>query len=123
MSTTALSSKQVFEEFAAAISGHPKTEELIDKYVNSSKFKEHILQFEAGFPGYQIDIHDLVSEGNLVALRGTFLGTHDGTFAGIPPTGKQITAEIAAFYQIEDQKISDFWLFADTTKILNELRG
>jgi predicted ester cyclase len=123
MSATAISSKEFFEEYIAAMSGLPKTEALLDKYVSDPPLREHILQFETAFPNYQVVIEDLVAEGDLVALRGKFHGTHNGEFAGIPPTGKEITAEIAGFYRIEDQKVSKFWLIADTTKLLNELRG
>jgi len=123
MTTIATSSKEFFEEYIGAMSGLPKTEALLDKYVSDPVLKEHVLQFEAAFPNYQVEIEDLVAEGELVALRGKFHGTHNGAFAGIPATGKEITADIAGFYRIENQKVSKFWLIADTTKLLNELQG
>lgn len=123
MTTTAISTRQFIEEYAMALSGLPKTEALIDKYVSDPALKEHILEFETGFPEYQIVPESVLVDDDQVALRGKLHGTHKGMFAGIPPTGKEITENIAVFYRVEDQKISKFWLIADVTKLLAELRG
>ncbi|PZS26646.1 MAG: hypothetical protein DLM59_17865 [Pseudonocardiales bacterium] len=41
------------------------------------------------FPDIQIAVEDLVAEADRVAMRLTFRGTHQGSFRGIPPTGRQ----------------------------------
>src|SRR5262245_63232211 len=39
--------------------------------------------FFAGFPDMNITIEDMIGEGNTVATRGYFTGTHQGEFNGI----------------------------------------
>ena len=45
----------------------------------------------AAFDGARFEIHQMVAEGNLVAVRYTFHGTHTGEYLGIPPTGRTVS--------------------------------
>src|SRR5687767_5519105 len=45
----------------------------------------------AGFPDGRWTEEDMIAEGDLVASRYVFRGTHQGEFFGIPPTGRQVT--------------------------------
>lgn len=36
--------------------------------------------------------------------------THKGDFRGIAPTGKRWEATASAWYEVQDGKISDFWI-------------
>jgi len=47
--------------------------------------------YETGFPDFRCAIEDLVAEGDKVVVRWTFTGTHQGSIAGIPPTGRQVS--------------------------------
>src|SRR5262245_36618977 len=38
----------------------------------------------AAFPDLTVTIEDLVAEGDLVAVRATWRGTHQGSFRGVP---------------------------------------
>jgi len=42
----------------------------------------------AAFPDIHLEVEDTVAEGDLVAFRGTFTGTHLGDGMGIAPTGR-----------------------------------
>jgi predicted ester cyclase len=64
-------------------------------------FKQVIGAFFAGFPDMRITLEAQLEDGDLVANRGTFTGTHQGEFMGIPATGKQVTV-----------KFMDMWLLA-----------
>lgn len=43
-----------------------------------------------GFPDVRWALEELIVEGEKVAARYTMRGTHEGTFFGVPATGKQI---------------------------------
>jgi predicted ester cyclase len=43
-----------------------------------------------GFPDLDIALDALVAEGDLVAKRWTFRGTHKGDYMGLPATGRRV---------------------------------
>lgn len=43
------------------------------------------------FPDFVLTIEDIFAEGDRVAVRYSFAGTHRGTIAGVPPTGKRVS--------------------------------
>ena len=121
MNAVAIESKQLVEDYFKAISGQQKTEERIDQFVSDPNLKEHIRLAESGFPGYLLVAHQMVAEGDMVAVRGTVQGTHKGTIAGIEPTGKQISAEVMLFYRVADNRIAQFWMQPDMSSLLGQL--
>jgi len=58
-----------------------------------------------GFPDVQWALEELVVEGEKVAARYTLRGTHEGTFFGVPATGKQIAIQTMNFYAMANGKI------------------
>jgi hypothetical protein len=50
--------------------------------------RKHIRDAEAAFPRYELIAHQIVAEDDLIALRGTVQGVHEGMFAGIEPDGQ-----------------------------------
>lgn len=56
----------------------------------------------SGFPDIQWSLEDMVTEGDTIAARFIMRGTHQGTFMGIPPTGKPIQVQAMNFYRLTD---------------------
>jgi len=54
-------------------------------------FKEYVTMARTAFPDFHMTIEDMVAEGDKVAFRFTWRGTHKGEIMGIAPTGKQVT--------------------------------
>ena len=44
----------------------------------------------------------MVAEDDKVAARFTMRGTHQGTFFGVPPTGKAIAVQAMNIYRLSD---------------------
>jgi predicted ester cyclase len=121
MSTVAIESKQLIQEYFNALSGQPKTEKLLDEYITDPALKEHIRVAEAAFPRYELIPSLLVAEFDLVAARCTFRGVHRGEFAGVQPTGKSVSADFMIFYRIKDGRIAEHWLQVDMRDLVDQL--
>lgn len=56
-----------------------------------------------GFSDVQWKLEEMVAEGNVVAVRWTCTGTHNGTFMGHKPTGKHFSASVMNFYYFNEE--------------------
>lgn len=56
----------------------------------------------SGFPDIQWSLEDNVVEESKVAVRFIMRGTHQGTFFGVPPTGKSIKVQAINFYRFSN---------------------
>jgi predicted ester cyclase len=123
MKALAMESKELMTEYFRDLSGKPKTEELLDRYISDPALKEHIREVEAAFPEYTLEVQEMITEGDMVAVRGTVRGMHKGVYAGIPPTGRQLNLEVMVFYRISDGRISKYWLQTDSKVLMDQLTG
>jgi steroid delta-isomerase-like uncharacterized protein len=84
-------------------------------------FKQLFAAYLAAF-----DLHRtnefLIAEGDKVVAYDTYLVKHKGEFAGIPPTGKELSATGIDIYRIVDGKIVEQWYEMDFTGLLQQLR-
>lgn len=113
--------KAFIVEYFNAISGVPKTNVLIDKYISDEKLKSHIYFFEGAFPKYEMFIDEMTAEGNRVVVRARVKGKHEGELNGIPATHKEIEIPFAISYEIENNKIVSHWLLCDQMIVLEQL--
>jgi len=65
--------------------------------------------FHAAFPDGHLTIDQMIAEGDFVATRSTFTGTHTGEFQGIPPTGKTVTVPALDIVRMVDGKAVELW--------------
>lgn len=77
--------------------------------------------FRAAFPDLRGVIDDTITEGDRVAVRGTFQGTHEGELMGVPPTGKRVTITLLDINRIEDGRLVERWGQADMLGMLRQL--
>lgn len=71
--------------------------------------KIFISVFHGAFPDGQLTIDEMIAEGDFVATRLTFTGTHTGEFQGIPPTGKTVTVPALDMTHVVDGKAVEIW--------------
>jgi predicted ester cyclase len=62
-------------------------------------------EWATGFPDGKYVVEDMVAEGDKVAVRWSFTGTHTGEWFGLPPTNKQVTFGGTHTLRIADGKI------------------
>lgn len=77
--------------------------------------------FRAAFPDLRVEIHDLVAENDLVAVRATFSGTSKGPLMGAPPTGKPVELASMVFIRIRDGRLVERWEQADMMGLMLQL--
>ena len=61
------------------------------------------------FPDLSYNILDIFGEGNYVAVRLSFSGTHTGTYIDAPGSGKIISWEALEHFRIANDKIVESW--------------
>jgi steroid delta-isomerase-like uncharacterized protein len=71
----------------------------------------------------RLDLHEVIAQGDLVATRFTWAGTHNAEFLGIPATGKQITMTEQPIYRIANGTVAEEWWIADIYGLVRELDG
>ena len=108
-------------EYVQALSGKAKDTALIARYVDDPKLAEHIAMFEEAFPRYELKPEELIAEGDLVVMRATVVGTHEGTFAGIAPTGRSVSTSLIIIYKIRARKIVQHWMEANSVALIEQL--
>jgi steroid delta-isomerase-like uncharacterized protein len=85
------------------------------------EFKQYIASNRTAFPDGHFTIEDQIAEGNMLATRWTFRGTHQGELRGVPPTGKQVTVTGIGIYRIEGGKFEESWVNFDVLGLLQQL--
>jgi predicted ester cyclase len=95
----------------------------IRDYLADERLAAHIHDMQAAFPGYQLTPEDMIAEGDKVAVRFMFRGTHRGPFAGIAPTGRAVSMPGIIIYRVANERIVEHWLQIDTPALLQQLQG
>ncbi len=78
------------------------------------------MDFEA-FADVSCTIEDVVAEGDKVAGRWTWRGTHKGEFMGVAPTGTRVTLTGIGINRIVDGKIVEEWCEMDMLGLMQQL--
>lgn len=86
-------------------------------------FKAFVAYLRRAFADLHIAIADQVAEGDKVVTRYTISGTHEGEFAGIPPTGKLVGVSAIAIHCVADGRIQEGWLNWDALGLMQQLGG
>ena len=84
-------------------------------------YKERLGYMIAAFPDLSITIEDLFSAGDKVAVRLTARGTHQNSYLGVAPTGKQATWTAIAIYRVVDSQIVERWENRDDLGMMRQL--
>ena len=121
MTSSSAANKEFVGRYLQALSGQAKPPSLVARFVSDATLAEHISQAEAAFPFYELIADDMVAEGDVVALRGTFQGVHGGSFAGIEATGRSVNANLMIFYRIEEGRIAQHWMQFDVASVIGQL--
>jgi predicted ester cyclase len=73
------------------------------------------------FPDIKFTIEHMVAEGDMVAIRETWTGTHKGEFKGIAPTGRKVTMVNTGIIRIANGKFQECWFTLDEFGLMKQL--
>ena len=73
------------------------------------QIKRAVRNVRRAFPDIQVEVKDIITEGNVAAWRRIHTGTHEGEIAGIAATGKKIEWQTIIYSRFENGKIVEEW--------------
>lgn len=73
------------------------------------EFYNRLVEIRQAFPDMQVHIDEQVVNDDYVVNRVHFTGTHNGEFAGIPPTNKKVETTGMAMFKFNGDRISEQW--------------
>lgn len=77
----------------------------------------------AAFPDFHAKIHWQSADGDLVTTYKIYFGTHQGSFLGIAPTGRQIHFETVDAMRVRNGRITDHWGVGNLYSLVQQLKG
>ena len=77
--------------------------------------------FHNAFPDVYHTVEELIAEGDTVAARVTWYGTHRGSFLGIAPTGRAVRQKQIHFIRFRDGQIVEHRAARDDLGLLQQL--
>ncbi|WP_336360737.1 ester cyclase [Haladaptatus sp. ZSTT2] len=83
--------------------------------------KKQIEELRTAWADFSATVEEVIAEGDMVAMRVTLRGTHEGAFMGLEPTGKRFEVQNMVFTRIKDGKIAERWVQPDTLGMMQQL--
>jgi C-1 hydroxylase len=72
---------------------------------------------------HQVDITDMIAEGDRVVALIATQGVHSGEYQGMPPTGKHFTNQGAVVYRLEGGRVTEMGTYLDSLTVVKQLGG
>ena len=77
--------------------------------------------FMTGFPDLHIEPTRIRHLDDGVLVEGTITGTHDGQWAGIPPTGRHVAVPVVGIFEFDDDRLLCEKVHMDTAMLLSQI--
>jgi steroid delta-isomerase-like uncharacterized protein len=75
----------------------------------------------AAFPNFHLVTQDVIADGDRVAVRWTWSGTHRGEFMGIPASGREVGGAGMGIYHVVDGRIEEQWIAEDMNLLVQQI--
>jgi predicted ester cyclase len=83
--------------------------------------KRTMLWLATVFSDQRWDVHEVLGDGDVVAVHLTHHGRHTGDLMGIPPTGREVAYEYVHFLRFRDGKTVEQWSVRDDMTLMRQL--
>ena len=128
--------KEVVEAMFGGLRAGADVDALVDRYM-AEDFVEHealpgldstreaprqmFKMLLSAFPDFRAEIQDVLQDGDKVAVRATFSGTHEGEFMGMPASGNRFEINVMDMMQFRDDKCVAHWGVMDAAAMMEQL--
>ena len=73
------------------------------------------------FPDARAEPVSVVAEDDRVGVHDQLVGTHQGDYRGVAPTGREIRVDLIHVFRIADGRIAERWGVADMTELTRQI--
>jgi predicted ester cyclase len=123
--------RRVLEEIFPANDMAALREAISDEFVNHEAppgtpaglpgIARYMTLLNQAFSDQRWEIHDVLEDGDEVAMRCTHSGTHTGDYFGLPATGRRFAYSQMHIVRIVDGKALDHWAVRDDAGLMRQL--
>jgi predicted ester cyclase len=89
--------------------------------VGRDGIKSYVDMLRAALPDMTITHESQVTEGEYMAIRWSFQGTHNGPMFGAQPTGNKVAIEGLDIFHVEEARITELWLEQDMIGLMAQI--
>jgi steroid delta-isomerase-like uncharacterized protein len=84
-------------------------------------FRRIVVGLRTAFPDIYYTVDEVVAEGDRVAVRWHWTGTHKAPFRGFPPTGKAVSNSGTGIFRFDNGRIASATLETDRLGFLEQI--
>jgi predicted ester cyclase len=85
--------------------------------------KQIMFWLRSAFSDQRYEIHQMIAEGDTVAVHLTHSGRHTGEFLGVPPSGRTFAYRHVHILRFKDGKALEHWAVRDDATLMRQLTG
>ncbi len=129
-----MTNKEIIADRVAAFADPARHSYYLDLYGGDAQLhgyagvgpgKEGIVAFYEGFwtsfPDARVIVHEMLEDGDKVVVRFSLTATHQGVFAGVPPSGRPIESHGITILRMRDGKCVERWSCADFLSVMIQI--
>jgi steroid delta-isomerase-like uncharacterized protein len=83
--------------------------------------KDVFTRLHQAFPDLHVTVEDLIAEGDKVVGRNSVIGTHQGEYMNLPPTGKTVMYSEIFIFGFAGERIAETWGVVDVFSQMKQL--
>jgi len=84
-------------------------------------FLDYAHTVRRALPDLRVDLEEVYEQGDHVAARLVFRGTHSGPLLGVPATHRPVAYVGAGFFHVDGARLRSLWLVSDTLDLQRQL--
>lgn len=91
--------------------------------LDRTEFAAAVRSWFTKFPDFTTTVEDVIVAGDRVVTRVRYRGAHQGTWAGLPATGRSFSSHGLDVFTVRDGRITEHWHATDHYELVVQLGG